>query len=305
MYELLTSKSFSAFAPQIPEYHTRPKRFPKAFNNTPPVMAGSEQHSDLPRILCLHGGGTSAMIFKIQTRRIQYALRNVFSFVFVDGPFESGPGPGVLPVFEGCGPYFQWIFPSNQLLGQQRVRQVLREAIKEDGGDFVGVMGFSQGGKQTAGLLADQENGETTGLPHWKFGVLLCASYEPLSLENARKLAMGADAAPKGEFDHHGEIREPEAHEIIHVPSVHVTGTLDPHCEKGRRLFKFFDKETAIRMEFVMGHHLPGAAGDKTSDKGDTDAIKDAILRAYEDHATQKKTARSTVSAIGNGQVTA
>ena len=238
-----------------------------------------QQDPNLPRILCLHGGGTSALIFRIQLRRLQYALRNKFQFVFADGPFDSGPGPGVLPVFEGCGPYYSWMYPPNQLLGQKRVRQVLRDVIKTDGGKFVGVLGFSQGGRLTSGLLSDLQNKEDTQLPNWKFGVCLCASYPPYSLEWARKVAAGQEW--KGESDGHGEIREPEAHEIIHIPSVHVRGTDDPHLEKGRRLVKFFDEETMIGLEFTMGHHLPGAAGDTTSDKGDTDKIRDAILRVY------------------------
>ena len=250
-------------------------------------MADTPQNPHLPRILCLHGGGTSALIFKIQTRRLQNALRNDFHFVFADAPFESGPGPGVLPVFEDCGPFYQWIYPPNHLLGQRRVRQVLREAIKADGGEFVGVLGFSQGGRQTAGLLADLQNGEETQLPNWKFGLMLCASYPPLSMEYAKNQSKGKGW--KGKTDVHGEIREPEAHEIIHVPSVHVRATLDPHLEKGRRLMKFFDDEIATEMEFVMGHHLPGAAGDTTSDEGDTEKIKEAVLKAYGNKSSKGK----------------
>ena len=127
-----------------------------------------------------------------------------------------------------------------------------------------------------AGLLADQKEGEATGLPYWQFAVLLCASYPPLSMSSER-----ARKEPKGVVDEHGEDLEPERREIIRIPSVHVRGTLDPHCEKGRRLAKYFSRETSINMEFVMGHHLPGAAGDLTSSKGDTDAIRDAILRVF------------------------
>jgi pimeloyl-ACP methyl ester carboxylesterase len=60
-----------------------------------------------PRILCLHGGGTSATVFAIQTIRLRRLLPN-FEFIFLSGPFESGPGPGVLPYFEGMDPYFRW-----------------------------------------------------------------------------------------------------------------------------------------------------------------------------------------------------
>lgn len=179
---------------------------------------------------------------------------------------------------------------------QQRVRAVLRKAIAEDAGigEWVGVLGFSQGGMMTAGLLADQEEGEETGLPEWQFGVLLCASYPPLSLSRARGHMM-----QKGTVDEHGEVREPEEKEILHTPSVHVRGRLDPHFEKGRRLAKFFDKDTSFHLEFVMGHHLPGAAGDTTSSKDDTNKIRDAILRVYEGDMNLKASKYGSV--YGNG----
>lgn len=148
----------------------------------------------------------------------------------------------------------------------------------------MGVLGFSQGGKQAAGLLADVQDGSETGLPRWAFGVLLCAGYPPLSMEFARKVARGEGW--RGHSDGHGEVREVEAGEVIRVPSVHVRGTMDPHLEKGRRLERFFDRGSLVELEFVMGHHLPGAAGDTTSEKGDTDRIRDAILQIYEGRAS-------------------
>ena len=150
-------------------------------------MDESDDH--LPRLLCLHGGGTSAMIFKIQTRRLQWLLRSYFKFVFVDSPFHSGPGPGVLPAFAGCEPYFRWLNPESLTpeQDQRHVRRVLMKAMKDDGGEFVGVLGFSQGGRLTAGLLADQEEGNAwEGMRHWKFGVMLCGSYRRWSISLAR-----------------------------------------------------------------------------------------------------------------------
>lgn len=245
------------------------------------------------------------MIFKIQTRRLQFALRSNFRFVFVDAPFKSLAGPGVLPVFEGCDPFFRWVVPDDQdqERGQLRVRQVLRDAIRMDEGygGFVGVLGFSQGGRMVAGLLADLQEGEDMGLPHWKFGVLLCASHPPLSMSSSRP----ATAKPMGEVDGHGPLREPSEDEIIHVPTVHVRGTLDPHLEKGRRLVRYFDEKTRISMEFVMGHHLPGAAGDTTSSKEATDEIKDAILQASEDQMPHGELKSMNVITNGQEQVTA
>ena len=259
-----------------------------------------ESNAHLPRLLCLHGGGTSALIFKIQTRRLQWALRSTFKFVFADGPFQSGPGPGVLPAFEGCEPYYRWLNPGSPTAeqDQRRVRQVLKKVMMDDGGEFVGVLGFSQGGRLTAGLLADQAEGNAAeGMPHWKFGVMLCGSYPPLSLS----LARSPSVKPSQGIDEHGEIREPDEDEIIHIPSVLVRGTLDPHCEKGRRLVEYFDLEMASVLVFKMGHHLPGAAGDTTSDKGDTQKIVDAILKAYTGDLPSGEVNAPKTTAIENG----
>ncbi|EEH16749.2 hypothetical protein PABG_06836 [Paracoccidioides brasiliensis Pb03] len=151
--------------------------------------------SPLPSILCLHGSGTSAAIFEVQTARVRRELQNRFSFVFLDAPFETNPGPGVLPVFADAAPYFTWLDPSassppprsldrrdgaggdedGSLLStrdnaRRRVHtklmpprtaelleKTIREQIKRDGRGFAGVMGFSMGGRLAAGLLLDQQ----------------------------------------------------------------------------------------------------------------------------------------------------
>ncbi len=77
----------------------------------------------LPRVLCLHGGDTSAMIFSMQTQVIQHALRQRFRFVFVDSLSRTIPGPGVMPFFEGCGP--SWRLVKTEGRNDTEVRQVL------------------------------------------------------------------------------------------------------------------------------------------------------------------------------------
>ena len=238
-----------------------------------------EQPANLPRILCLHGGGTSALIFQIQLRRLVYALREQFSFVFVTAPIESAPGPDVLPVFADLGPFYRWgaLDSQGEESVQLQVRELLKDAIEKDGGDFVGVLGFSQGARMAAGLLSDQERGENEGMPNWKFGVLLCGSHPPYSLRASRASLNGSKDEVK--IDESGVISEPTVEEMIRVPSVHMRGLRDVHMEKGRRLAKFFSDK--IEFEFDQGHHLPGAAGDTTSPKTATADLADAILKQY------------------------
>lgn len=238
-----------------------------------------DRPSNLPRILCLHGGGTNATILQIQLRRLVSALREHFTFVFVTAPLESGPGPGVIPAFADCGPYYRWMAPEgeDQAPLQMQVRVLLKNTIVDDGGEFVGVLGFSQGARMAAGLLADQEEGESKGMPEWKFGVLLCGSYPPGSLSASRRPIPEVNGHVMR--DTHGETREPDSEEVIRVPTVHMRGLQDIHLEKGRRLSKFFSDK--IEFEFDQGHHLPGAAGDTTSPKTATTDLANAVLTQY------------------------
>lgn len=62
----------------------------------------------LPRILCLHGGGVTGDVFRLQARALIQAFKSRFRFVFVDAPFLCDAGPGISPsttttVLSGAG----------------------------------------------------------------------------------------------------------------------------------------------------------------------------------------------------------
>lgn len=155
----------------------------------------------LPKILFLHGAGSNAAIFKVQTRRIQLALKDRFDFVFAQAPFPCGIGPGMSPTYEHSGPFFRWQCeeaPSSAHLGLtkadiQREREVVRDYLSgvlspmnSSGGDmpFVGIIAFSQGGGIASGLLLDQhELGRYWGdCPTLQFAVLICSTYPALTV---------------------------------------------------------------------------------------------------------------------------
>ena len=237
-------------------------------------MDAGGQKKALPRILCLHGGGSSGTIFRIQTCRLQRALQEHFEFVFIDAPYESAPGPGVLPVFEGLGPYYRWVAWGNygasrtwkeRLVEEQVVSEKLEEAFVQggtQGAPFVGVMGFSQGARVAAGTLLRKQTGELKN-QHLRFGVLLAGTYPPICLPTPSN----------------------EGSQVIRIPTVHMHGSEDSHLAQGKTLFtKCCDSSTASLMNFEGGHHLP------TSPDG-AGRLADMILRASE---------QSTVD--GNGQ---
>jgi predicted esterase len=207
-----------------------------------------------PCILCLHGGGTNARIFNIQTIRIQRALSSTFEFIFIDAPFESPPGPGVLPFFEGCGPFYRWIAPGEDTL-PDATRRLIDETARLRGGQkrVVGVLGFSQGARLAAGLLLELQLGGKEG-EDFKFGVFLMGTAPPLTSNS---------------------LGDEEKKVLITTPSVHVVGVYDPYVNESEMLFnEHFDGRTARKLEFQVGHRLPTI-------EADTKMIVDEILRLY------------------------
>ncbi|MDI1489931.1 MAG: hypothetical protein OHK93_001130 [Ramalina farinacea] len=123
---------------------------------------------DLPRILCLHGGGVNARIFRQQSRGLIKQLKPHFRLVFADGPFFCKPGPGMVPVYEEHGPFRRWMrwLPEqpecDARTAAKRIDRQIKQAMDEDDeqgatGEWVGLLGFSQGAKIAASMLFMQQ----------------------------------------------------------------------------------------------------------------------------------------------------
>ncbi|KAH8780892.1 serine hydrolase FSH [Diaporthe sp. PMI_573] len=68
----------------------------------------SEAFGSKPVLLLLHGAGSTAAIFRIQTHFLAKALSPYFDLIYVDAPLRSAPGPGILPYFQGMDAYYRW-----------------------------------------------------------------------------------------------------------------------------------------------------------------------------------------------------
>jgi hypothetical protein len=211
-----------------------------------------------PIILCLHGGGSTSTVFKIQTRRLIWSLGTQFRFVFVDGPHKGEPGFGMLPVFESCAPFYRWV-TRKWKLGEGDteatpeeeaglVDEVLDRVVEaEAGGDWervVGLLGFSQGARLVGGLLLRQrvrdarvEGGTMEGKWRFKFGVMVGGPFPPI--------AMSEDV-------------NAEQYELLRgIPTVHAWGKED-HVKSGcEEMRKACDSDVCFSMQFTGGHHMP------------------------------------------------
>ncbi|KAK1771337.1 family of serine hydrolases 1 [Phialemonium atrogriseum] len=94
------------------------------------------------KILCLHGQGSSASVFKSQTAAIRAKLdRSTYTFDFVDAPYPCPPAPGINVMFESG--HYAW-YP-------KQTAPLIRSAHKwlvdyaEEHGPYDAVCCFSQG----------------------------------------------------------------------------------------------------------------------------------------------------------------
>ncbi|KAI9369565.1 serine hydrolase FSH [Aspergillus egyptiacus] len=229
------------------------------------------QSSPLPRIACFHGGGSNASIYEIQCGFLSSLLSDTFQLEFFDAPFTRSAGPGVLPAFAGYGPYKSWFDPEASIdqdhdrrdgsgydvAGRDGVERVWRLMQERSGaGEWVGVMGFSQGTRMAGGLLLDQQrrekwacngvdsNGDgeakvkAAGRPKLKFGVLCMGGGAPMESEVRFKL------------------KEPD--NVIRIPTLHMHGLKDEYLQYGReQMAKYYDPATTTLYEINYHHAMP------------------------------------------------
>lgn len=255
-------------------------------------MGSSVPSTDLslPRILCLHGGGVTAAIFRAQFRSfLSSSLSSKFRFVFVDAPFYCEEGVGVVPVYADWGPFRRWFrwLESHEEIDAETCRDEIAYALKqgmdadEGRGEWVGVLGFSQGAKLAASLLYERQlmvdEGEEGGV-EWQFAVMLAGRAPLVSLsgkseglpwmQSAGGLAEGADLE---------SIRErPEMR--LRLPTLHVHGLKDEGLHLHRTLVEdYCAPGSATLVEWDGPHRIPFK-------KVDVDRVVQAILELCEEY---------------------
>jgi len=258
----------------------------------------------LPRILCLHGGGTNSRIFRAQCRIIRRHLENSFRLVFADAPYLSKPGPDVTSVYADWGPFRSWmkpqpgaakypfstpperaddvLMPVDEHDAKEVINAIevsLATAMKADDeagatGEWVGLLGFSQGARLAASLLLrEQYQMELAGFSYrstfnatqvstFRFAVLL-AGRGPLVTLNPDFQAY---------FGREEDIREA----ILRLPTVHVHGLQDEGLVFHRHLRdRCCVRESTITVEWDGNHRVPIKAPDVA-------AVVKALMSAYQ-----------------------
>ena len=246
-----------------------------------------EKTMHLPRILCLHGGGVTGDVFKAQARALIKYLPD-FRLVFADGPFFCDPGPGIVPVYQDCGPFRRWLrwLPEHPAIDDDAAIEEVMYSIEtckredEGTGPWVGLMGFSQGAKLSSSLLYDQQirmEKEGKADTNYKFAVLL-AGRSPLVgfCDYSRSPACVNPGAISEGFKYEGE-----SPHILRLPTIHVHGLADPGLHLHRKMLnQYHDPKAATLIEWDGTHRVP-------IKKTDVEKITNEIYRVARDQGVK------------------
>lgn len=194
------------------------------------------------------------------------ALRHEFEFVYATAPFESGPGPGILPLFKDMGPYYTWVKKAHggvePSVGERLL--AMQEAIRKPVQDWqaknpripiVDLLAFSEGALVAALTMWDQQMGRFPWLPKIEVAMLVCCYYTEEATDYMKSDLRATESAG-GECD---GLSLP----LIRIPTLHIQGLQDVGLEGSRRLAAMHFEEVEGRvLEFQGGHHIPNRKSD-------------------------------------------
>ncbi|KAF1959228.1 citrinin biosynthesis oxidoreductase-like protein CtnB [Byssothecium circinans] len=255
---------------------------------TPPpghkILTAIPDSKPLPRLLCLHGGGVNAAIFEAQSRSLIRHLQHSFRLVWADGPFLCDPHSDVIHVYGSYGPFRRWLrwLPEHPEIDEEscieEIGYSIRTAMEDDDraggrGEWVGLMGFSQGAKLSASLLLEQQAREEQarregrgdigigpiGIPglEWKFGILL-AGRAPLSnlnpeLMKSQALVSAANISEGFQF-----VKKVDDGCVLRLPTIHLHGMADAGLHLHRKLYhEYCEEGSKTLVEWEGAHRIP------------------------------------------------
>ncbi|KAF2636194.1 hypothetical protein P280DRAFT_473327 [Massarina eburnea CBS 473.64] len=238
----------------------------------------------LPRLLCLHGGGVNATIFEAQSRSLIRHLQHSFRLVWADGPFLCDPHSDVIYVYGSYGPFRRWLrwLPEHPEIDEEscieEIGYSIRTAMEDDDraggrGEWVGLMGFSQGAKLSASMLLEQQAREIQaekdgrsdietgfiGIPglNWRFGVLL-AGRAPLSNLNPDLIKSQALVSTANISEGFQFVKEVDAGCILRKQTIHLHGMADPGLHLHQKLLnEYCEDGSKTLLEWDGAHRIP------------------------------------------------
>lgn len=194
----------------------------------------------------------------------------------------------MVPVYANMGPYRRWLrwLPEHPEVDDEdaieEVEYQMREAMRADDlegadGEWVGLMGFSQGAKLAASVLYEsqlrreeavregsdgmyggweEENVEGLAGGKWRFAVLMAGRAPLVCLSDKRKESktmVMAGAVSEG-FTFNQAVNT----DVLRLPNAHIHGTKDAGLHLHRKLLNTYcDPESAVVAEWEGEHRIP------------------------------------------------
>ena len=182
----------------------------------------------------------------------------------------------MLPFFDGCGPFKGWLPAGNKFTMEEmrssrlsdemssEVEELVRSTVRKiraEGGEVVGLIGFSQGTRVVAGLLKGsqirralgaQASADTDWLD-FHFGVSICSSYPPPLIPQSIALQLASSSLSQEEQDRVLNTK-------IQVPSFIALGKQDVYMEIGKAMIeKHYEvgPSKCVVQNWNNGHHYP------------------------------------------------
>ncbi|KAI0016814.1 serine hydrolase FSH [Xylariomycetidae sp. FL0641] len=194
------------------------------------------------RFLCLHGRGTNAKIFEMQTSRLRQALGRDHEFIFADGTVPTDPDIGAAAITDE---FFGYI--GDSVSQYKELYEDLLDLVQTQG-PFDGLMGFSEGGVVAAWMLL-----ENARHPH-RFGDIKCGIFLSAAVPfdpDVVRTGLVRAVEPSGEGA------------VIQIPTAHMwSETGDMSAEKAQDLVQLC--EGSVREVFLhgLGHNVPGSKSE-------------------------------------------
>ncbi|MCJ1391332.1 hypothetical protein MMC18_004195 [Xylographa bjoerkii] len=239
------------------------------------------------KFLCLHGKGTSAEIFEMQTgavfslhaqflvaETITEGFRNLlpkhFDYDFLEGEKEVPPAPLIAKVFPG--PYMSYLTDYSVSSIEEQHEFIMN--IVDEEGPFDGVMGFSQGASLAASILIHHQIEKPWLPPPFRVAVFLCATYAhsrnsldgkdvtdkvPASglPDRRRSTDSGYSSDDNSARDSIRVFYADSTKARIQIPTAHLYGENDSYLHESLEIVDLCDQRLSLEFKHKGGHEVP------------------------------------------------
>ncbi|PTU18870.1 hypothetical protein P175DRAFT_0484507 [Aspergillus ochraceoroseus IBT 24754] len=190
------------------------------------------------RFLCLHGAGTGAEVFEIQSGGIIQALESQgHKFKFINGKVNTEVEPELKGIFP---PPFYSHYPRDTAPGTDLSKAIeyTLDIIARDG-PFDAVLGFSQGAALAFSLLMHHAQTHPSSPPLFKTAVFICGA-APYELSGLTLFSL----------------KEGQAYPVS-IPTAHIVGKLDPLYPVSMDLYASCEPSMAELYDHGSKHMIP------------------------------------------------